>query len=397
MENESNESAKSSLSVAHPLTSTSPSNIPRTDSLTQATQEVQSEVRFELNPYPTHLIESPEPFAVSNSEELHEYFRMMYRMRRMEMESDTLYTRQLVRGFCHLYNGQEAVAVGMEAAISYDDALITAYRCHGQQLGRGDSVESILSELTGRANGCSKGKGGSMHLYNPANKFYGGNGIVGAQGPLGAGLAFAEKYNNTGKIAITMFGDGAANQGQIFEVINMAALWDLPCIFLCENNRYGMGTSTKRSAKNEEFYTRGDYIPGIRIDGMDVLSVREGMKFAADHARNNGPIYVEMDTYRYKGHSISDQGLGYRSIDEINIVKASRDPIDRVKARLMENGWATAKELKAEEKKIRKEVDAAVKVAETGAFPAESELFTDIYKGEYGYIRGTLSTNGGHA
>eukprot|EP00177_Eucheuma_denticulatum_P003784 GFKZ01006840.1.p1 GENE.GFKZ01006840.1~~GFKZ01006840.1.p1 ORF type:complete len:324 (+),score=42.53 GFKZ01006840.1:520-1491(+) len=319
---------------------------------------------------------------------------MMYRMRRMEMESDALYTRQLVRGFCHLYNGQEAVAVGMEAAISYDDCLITAYRNHCQQLARGDTVENILSELTGRFNGSSKGKGGSMHLYYPENNYYGGNGIVGAQGPLGAGLAFAQKYNGTGKVAITMFGDGAANQGQIFEVINMSALWSLPTVFVCENNHYGMGTSTKRSSFNEEYYTRGDYIPGIRIDGMDVLAVREGMKFAADFARENGPIYVEMDTYRYKGHSISDQGLSYRSVDEINVVKSSRDPIDRVKARLIEHGWSTPQELKAEEKAIRKEVDKAVKVAENSELPPNSSLFDHVYVGEPGFIRGTLVSNG---
>ena len=351
-------------------------------------------VSFELTPFATHKIDAPEPVAVSGADELHSYFRLMYRMRRMEMEADALYTRQLVRGFCHLYNGQEAVAVGMEAAVSYDDCLITAYRNHCQQLARGDTVESILSELTGKYSGCSKGKGGSMHLYKLENNYYGGNGIVGAQGPLGAGLAFAQKYNKTGKVAITMFGDGAANQGQIFEVINMSALWKLPAIFVCENNRYGMGTSSKRASASEEYYTRGDYIPGIRIDGMDVLAVREGMKFAADHARENGPIYVEMDTYRYKGHSISDQGLGYRSVDEINVVKTSRDPIDRVKLRLIENGWATAAELKAEEKKIRKEVDAAVVVAETAEQPPQSQLFADIHSGEQGYVRGTLISNG---
>lgn len=341
-------------------------------------------------------MDPPIPEAVSNGDEMMGYFKMMFRMRRMEMESDELYTRQLVRGFCHLYNGQEAVAVGIEAAITYDDCLITAYRNHCQQLARGDSIASILSELTGRYTGCSKGKGGSMHLYMAKNNYYGGNGIVGAQGPLGAGLAFAQKYNNTGKVAITMFGDGAANQGQIAEVINMSALWKLPTIFLCENNRYGMGTSTKRSSYVDEYYKRGDYIPGIRIDGMDVLAVREGMKHAASYARENGPIYVEMDTYRYKGHSISDQGLGYRSVDEIDSVKASRDPIDRVKARLVENGWATMPELKAEEKKIKKEIAEAIKVAETSAFPPATELFEDIYQGYEGDVRGTLSSNGRH-
>lgn len=342
-------------------------------------------------------MDAPVPEAVSNGDEMMSYFKMMFRMRRMEMESDELYTRQLVRGFCHLYNGQEAVAVGIEAAITFDDCLITSYRNHCQQLARGDSVASILSELTGRYNGCSKGKGGSMHLYMAKNNYYGGNGIVGAQGPLGAGLAFAQKYNNTGKVAITMFGDGAANQGQIAEVINMAALWKLPTVFLCENNRYGMGTSAKRSSFVDEYYKRGDYIPGMRIDGMDVLAVREGMKHAANYARENGPIYVEMDTYRYKGHSISDQGLGYRSVDEIDSVKASRDPIDRVKARLVENGWATMAELKAEEKKIKKEISAATKVAETSEFPPATELFEDIYQGYEGDVRGTLSSNGRYA
>lgn len=318
----------------------------------------------------------------------------MYRMRRMEMEADAMYTRQLVRGFCHLYNGQEAVPVGIEAAVTYEDCLITSYRDHCQQVARGGSVESVLCELSGRINGCSKGKGGSMHLYLKENNYYGGCGIVGAQAPLGAGLAFAQKYNNTGKVAVTMFGDGAANQGQLSEALNMSALWRLPCVFLCENNKYGMGTSTMRSAFSGDFYKRGDYIPGIRIDGMDVLAVREGMKLAVGYARENGPIYVEMDTYRYKGHSISDQGLGYRSIDEINMVKASRDPIDKVKARIVENGWSTMKDLKAEEKKIRKEVDEAVKVAENSEIPPDEELFRDVYLGEPVALRGTLASNG---
>jgi pyruvate dehydrogenase E1 component alpha subunit len=352
---------------------------------------------FQVTPFETHRIDPPVAEAATDGDELHGYFTTMYTMRRMEMAADELYQRGMVRGFCHLYNGQEAVAVGIEAAVSYDDCLITAYRNHCQQLARGDSAESILSELTGRYNGCSKGKGGSMHLYKKENNYYGGNGIVGAQVPLGAGLAFAQKYNNSGKVAITMFGDGAANQGQIYESINMSALWKLPTIFICENNRYGMGTSALRGSAQSSFYTRGDYIPGIKIDGMDVLAVREGMKFAAKVAREQGPIYVEMDTYRYKGHSISDQGLGYRSIDEINVVKTSRDPIDRVKVRLVENGWATLAELKAEEKKLRKKIDAAVKVAETSAQPPDSELFADVYSGEHVRMRGTLVSNGNYA
>lgn len=310
------------------------------------------------------------------------------------MEADSLYQRGFVRGFCHLYNGQEAVAVGLEAAVTYDDCLITAYRNHCQQLARGDSVVSILSELTGRFTGCSKGKGGSMHLYKKDANYYGGNGIVGAQVPIGAGLAFAQKYNNTGHVAITMFGDGAANQGQIYEAINMSALWKLPTIFLAESNHFGMGTSIERGSASIKLYTRGDYIPGIKVDGMDVLAVREGMKFAAAHARENGPIYVEMDTYRYKGHSISDQGLGYRSVDDIKLVKTSRDPIDRVKTRLIDQGWATMEDLKKEEKKIRKEMEVAVKAAETAPLPPDDEFFNDIYPGEAPSVRGTLISNG---
>lgn len=349
---------------------------------------------FPITPFETHKIDAPPAEATSNSAELHQYFKMMYKMRRLEMEADSLYQRGFVRGFCHLYNGQEAVAVGLEAAVTYDDCLITAYRNHCQQLARGDSAVSVLSELTGRFTGCSKGKGGSMHLYKKDANYYGGNGIVGAQVPIGAGLAFAQKYNNTGNVAITMFGDGAANQGQIYEAINMSALWKLPTIFLAESNHFGMGTSIERGSASTKLYTRGDYIPGIKVDGMDVLAVREGMKFAAAHARENGPIYVEMDTYRYKGHSISDQGLGYRSVDDINLVKTSRDPIDRCKSMLLDNDWSTMEELKKEEKKIRKEIDAAVKAAETAPLPPDDEFFKDIYPGEAPPLRGTLVSNG---
>lgn len=353
-----------------------------------------AEVLFQVTPFLTHRVDPPVAEATTTADEMHKFFTDMYRMRRMETEASTMYERGLVRGFCHLYNGQEAVAVGIEAAVSYDDCLITAYRNHCQQIARGDTVDSVLAELTGRVTGCSKGKGGSMHLYRKESNYYGGNGIVGAQCPLGAGLAFAQKYNNTGKVAISMFGDGAANQGQLYEAINMSALWSLPSIFVCENNRYGMGTSAERAAAAPTYYTRGDYIPGIKIDGMDVLAVREGMKFAAKVAREQGPIYVEMDTYRYKGHSISDQGLGYRSAEEISEMRAARDPIEMSKRRLIDCGWATEEELKKEEKKIRKEVDAAVKFAEQSALPPETDLFEHIYVGDKVEARGTLISNG---
>lgn len=313
----------------------------------------------------------------------------------MEMEADALYLRGLVRGFCHLYNGQEAVVVGIEAAIEPSDSLITSYRNHCQQVARGGTVESVLAELTGRTNGASKGKGGSMHLYDRGNNYFGGNGIVGAQTPLGAGLAFAHQYSGDGGVALTMFGDGAANQGQLYEAINMASLWKLPVLFVCENNQYGMGTSKERAAASPDFYSRVDFCPGIKIDGMDVLAVREGFKFAADYARSgNGPMYIEVDTYRYKGHSISDKGLGYRSIDEINVVRQSRDPIDKVKVKLIDNGWATKDELKKEEKRMKKEIDEAVKKAETGPIPQDTDIFNDVYIGDQPFIRGTLRSNG---
>lgn len=351
-------------------------------------------MRFDITPFLAHKVEPPSPEAYATGDELYSYFTLMYRLRRMEMEADALYTRSKVRGFCHLYNGQEAVAVGLEAGMTRDDCLITSYRNHCQLVTRGGSVRDVLSELTGRTTGASKGKGGSMHLYRPEANYFGGNGIVGAQTPLAAGLALAQQYSETGGIAVGMFGDGAANQGQLAEAINLAKIWELPCVFVCENNHYGMGTSAERSSASVNYYTRGDYIAGLRVDGMDVLAVREGIKFARDYVLSNGPMYVEMETYRYKGHSISDQGLSYRTAAEINDIRSSRDPIDRVKLRLVENGWATADELKAEEKKIRKEVDKDVEAAVSAPIPEDTDLFKDVYLGEQPFIRGTLRTNG---
>lgn len=356
---------------------------------------------YDLPAFKTHRMDLgglPTSTTASGAQ-LQEYFESMYRMRRMETKADELYMTGHVRGFCHLYNGQEAVAVGVEAAVSYEDYLITAYRNHCQQLARGDTVEAVLSELTGRVTGCSGGKGGSMHLYKPENRYFGGNGIVGAQGPLGTGLAFAAKYQGTKNVAISMFGDGAANQGQIFEALNMAQLWRLPIMFMCENNRYGMGTSTARAAASGDFYTRGDYAAGLYIDGMNVLAVREGIAYAAERCRSGeGPVYVEVDTYRYKGHSISDQGTGYRTTDEVQSMKASRDPIDQVKTMLVDGGWATLQSLKGVERSLRKEVDAAVKFATEAPQPPPEHLWKDVLSpsasGE-SVVRGTLVTKGG--
>ena len=227
-----------------------------------------------------HLEESQMPNkATTNKDELMGYFKRMVEMRRTELEADRLYKGKMIRGFCHLYDGQESIAEGMEAGLTYDDAIITAYRDHCQALARGDTPYRVIAEMTGKRTGSSGGKGGSMHYYNSKNNFYGGNGIVGAQVPVGAGLAFALKYKKQPNIAITMYGDGAANQGQIAEAANMAALWKLPCVFMCENNLYGMGTSNERAAHNTDYFRRGDKIPGFKCDAQNVLMVRETMKW----------------------------------------------------------------------------------------------------------------------
>eukprot|EP00122_Pirum_gemmata_P000541 Pgem_evm1s483 len=220
---------------------------------------------------------------------------------------------------------QEAVAVGIEAVCKPQDTIITSYRCHGYTYLRGIEPKYIIAELLGRKDGVSKGKGGSMHLY--CKNFFGGNGIVGAQVPLGAGIALGHKYRNDGGVCFAAYGDGAANQGQIFEAYNMAKLWDLPAVFVCENNRYGMGTSQERSSASFQYYTRGDYVPGVQVDGMDVLAVKQASEYCAEHARNTGPILMETVTYRYGGHSMSDPGTSYRTRDEVKKMKSSSDPI----------------------------------------------------------------------
>ena len=338
-----------------------------------------SSSQTQVNPYKTHRCDGPSTQVTTNRDELMDFFTKMYCMRRMEITADMLYKAKQIRGFCHLYDGQEAVAVGMEAVLTDKDSLITSYRDHAHHIGRGGTVLEVIAELMGKKSGASEGKGGSMHMYKKSHNFYGGQGIVGAQVPLGAGLALAHQYLEDGSVGVTMYGDGAANQGQVFESFNMAALWDLPCIFVCENNHYGMGTAEWRAAKSPAFYSRGDYMPGLKVDGMDVLAVKQAFTFAKDHALSSGPIILEMDTYRYHGHSMSDPGSTYRSRDEITNVRQQRDPVEHVRRLLLDNNLAEASELKAIEKKIKQEVDTAVEQAKAdGVLPVES-IFENVY------------------
>ncbi|KAG2262190.1 hypothetical protein Bca4012_013158 [Brassica carinata] len=335
-------------------------------------------------PFTAHLCDPPSRSVESSTQELLTFFRTMALMRRMEIAADSLYKAKLIRGFCHLYDGQEAVAIGMEAAITRKDAIITAYRDHCIFLGRGGSLYEVFAELMGRRDGCSRGKGGSMHFYKKDASFYGGHGIVGAQVPLGCGIAFAQKYDKEEAVTFAMYGDGAANQGQLFEALNISALWDLPSILVCENNHYGMGTAEWRAAKSPSYYKRGDYVPGLKVDGMDAFAVKQACKFAKEHALKNGPIILEMDTYRYHGHSMSDPGSTYRTRDEISGVRQERDPIERIKKLVLSHDIATEKELKDMEKEIRKEVDDAIAKAKDCPMPEPSELFTNVYVKGFG-------------
>ncbi|GJJ72037.1 pyruvate dehydrogenase E1 component alpha subunit [Entomortierella parvispora] len=324
-----------------------------------------------------------------SKEELVHMYKSMVTMRRMEMASDGLYKAKLIRGFCHLCTGQEAVAVGMETALTADDKIITAYRCHGFTYMRGGSITSILAELLGRKAGISGGKGGSMHMFTP--NFFGGNGIVGAQVPLGAGIAFAQKYLGHKAATFALYGDGASNQGQVFEAYNMAKLWDLPAVFVCENNRYGMGTAANRSSANTSYFKRGDYIPGLKVNGMDVLAVHQAAAYAKEWASSGkGPLLLEMETYRYGGHSMSDPGTTYRTREEIQNMRSNNDPITGLKQRLLDLNVITEDEMKAIEKNARAEVDKSVEEAKASPEPDMSEFFTHVYqKGtEVPFLRG---------
>ncbi|XP_033964692.1 pyruvate dehydrogenase E1 subunit alpha 1b isoform X1 [Pseudochaenichthys georgianus] len=349
-----------------------------------------SQASFDIKECELHRLEDGPPLkAELTREQGLQYYRVMQTVRRMELKADQLYKQKIIRGFCHLYDGQEACAVGIESGINPSDHLITAYRAHGYTYTRGIAVKEILAELTGRRGGVAKGKGGSMHMYAP--NFYGGNGIVGAQVPLGAGIALACQYKGNNQVCVSLYGDGAANQGQLYEAFNMAALWKLPCIFVCENNKYGMGTSVERASASTEYYKRGDYIPGIRVDGMDVLCVREATKFAADHCRaGKGPIIMELQTYRYHGHSMSDPGVSYRTRDEIQEVRSKSDPITMLKERMLTNNMASVEEFKEIDIAIRKEVEEAALYATSDPEPPLEELCNHIFSNDAPLeVRGT--------
>lgn len=345
-----------------------------------ATRTAATSATYKIHtPYKLHKLESgpPEESELTREDGL-KYYRQMMVIRRMEAMSGNLYKEKNIRGFCHLYTGQEACCVGMTASILPTDSVITSYRCHAWTYMKGSTVTSVFSELMGKAGGVSKGKGGSMHMY--ADNFYGGNGIVGAQVPLGAGVAFAHKYQGDGGITLTIYGDGAANQGQLFEAFNIAKLWDLPALFVCENNGFGMGTSAERSSASTEYYTRVDYIPGIWVDGMDVVAVREATKWAKEWIKSGkGPIVMDCATYRYSGHSMSDPGTSYRTREQVQAVRSQRDPITGFKDRLIEHDLATAEELKAIEQTVRKETEEALTTARADVEPALDELYTHVY------------------
>ncbi len=318
-------------------------------------------------------------------EQMLKFYEQMLLIRRFEEKAGQLYGLGLIGGFCHLYIGQEAVAIGLQSALDNDrDSVITGYRDHGHMLAYGIDPKVIMAELTGREAGISKGKGGSMHMFSTEHKFYGGHGIVGAQVALGGGLALAHKYNEDGGLCLAYFGDGAANQGQVYETFNMASLWNLPIVFVVEDNQYAMGTSTARSSAETRFYRRGTSfrIPGMEVNGMDVLEVRAAAEVAFKHVRDGkGPVLMELNTYRYRGHSMSDPAK-YRTREEVQEQRDTHDPIERLKKTLIEGG-KSEDDLKTVDKGIREVVAEAADFAETSPEPEASELYTDVLVEEY--------------
>jgi pyruvate dehydrogenase E1 component alpha subunit len=324
---------------------------------------------------------APSPAEFSKEQELSAY-RQMLLIRRFEEKAGQMYGMGLIGGFCHLYIGQEAVVVGMQMAIKDGDEVITGYRDHGHMLACGMDPKGVMAELTGRRGGYSKGKGGSMHMFSVEKQFYGGHGIVGAQVSLGTGLAFANHYRGNDNVSLTYFGDGAANQGQVYESFNMASLWNLPVIYVIENNRYAMGTSVTRSSAQTDFSKRGISfdIPGEQVDGMDVRAVKAAGERAVKLCREGkGPFILEMQTYRYRGHSMSDPAK-YRSRDEVQKVRTEQDPIEQVRARLLQKKWASEDDLKKVDAEVRDVVNEAAEFATNDPEPDPSELYTDVLR-----------------
>ena len=317
----------------------------------------------------------------ASTEELLKYYREMLLIRRFEEKSGQLYGMGKIGGFCHLYIGQEAVVTGLEAVAEVGDKRITAYRDHGHMLACGMDPKGVMAELTGRFTGYSRGKGGSMHMFSKDRAFFGGHGIVGAQVPIGAGLAFSDRFLETGKVTFTYFGDGAANQGQVYETFNMASLWQLPVLFVIENNRYAMGTSVSRASSTSELYTRGRAfgIPGKSVDGMDILAVRDAGKLATKHCRSGkGPYILEMMTYRYRGHSMSDPAK-YRTREEVQNVRKHSDPIDHVRDLLVARKTSMEDVLKKVDSEIKAVVSEAAEYALNSPEPDAAELWTDVF------------------
>ncbi len=308
------------------------------------------------------------------------WYEMMYRIRKFEERTLLAYSQQKIRGFLHVYIGQEAIAAGIISALTPDDKIVTAYRQHGIALARGMDSRSCMAELFGKATGCVKGKGGSMHFFSAEHNYFGGNGIVGAQIPIGTGIALAEKYRKTKNLCVTMFGDGAARQGALHEAFNMAMTWKLPVLYICENNHYAMGTSVKRTSNVNDIYKLGlGYeMPSEAVDGMNPEAVHHALKKAADHIRSGkGPYFLEIKTYRYRGHSVSDPAK-YRTKEELQEYK-EKDPIGIIEDKIIKGKIATKKEIEAIEAKIHAEIDDAYKFAEESDFPLGSELYDDNY------------------
>ncbi len=316
------------------------------------------------------------------------WYESMLLMRKFEERAGQLYGMQKIKGFCHLYIGQEAVAAGAQSVLTKDDAVITAYRDHGNAIAKGIPANAVMAELYGKITGCSKGKGGSMHMFSAEHKFYGGHGIVGGQIPLGAGIAFAEKYRGTKNVCVCYMGDGAVRQGALHEAFNMAMLWKLPVVFVCENNNYAMGTSVERTTNVKEIYKIGSAyeMPSSQVDGMSVEAVHEAMDVAVERARKgDGPTFLEIITYRFKGHSMSDPAK-YRSKEEVETYKA-KDPIEQVLRTINDKKLATSKELEAIEQRVKDIVEESVRFAEESPWPAIDELYKDVYVQEdYPYI-----------